>query len=463
MTGTSTLLAALWQSDTAFPNGAFAFSNGVEGGAALDPPLDPGKLDRLLASTLIHRWSRTDRIALLHAFGARDVARLVVIDQRLEAATPVEPLRIGSRRNGSAFLTAHGRLGTPGAAAFRAEIAAGRALGHLAVAQGWVWARCGLDRRSAAAASAYGSAAAMVNAAVRLGAVGAIAAQGVLSRALPLIARPGRRAVRPRRRHGAVQHDALARFGVDPPGPRRDAPVFELSEAPMLLTPTELERLTIFTAAELARKRRGRGLKLNYPEAVALITDEILEGARDGRSVADLMGAGSQILNQDDVMPGVASMVQILQVECVFPDGTKLVTVHEPIRPVEGSDPDPLEPGALVPAMGDITLNAGRRTVSIEAVNTGDRPVQIGSHYHFFEVNKALDFDRAAAFGMRLDIPAGTAVRFEPGQRKDVALVSFGGRREVSGFHGLADGSTDGDDARNAAVAKARAAGFKGA
>ena len=189
MTGTSTLLAALWQSDTAFPNGAFAFSNGVEGGAALDPPLDPGKLDRLLASTLIHRWSRTDRIALLHAFGARDVARLVVIDQRLEVATPVEPLRIGSRRNGSAFLTAHGRLGTPGAAAFRAEIAAGRALGHLAVAQGWVWARCGLDRRSAAAASAYGSAAAMVNAAVRLGAVGAIAAQGVLSRALPLIAR----------------------------------------------------------------------------------------------------------------------------------------------------------------------------------------------------------------------------------------------------------------------------------
>ncbi len=107
----------------------------------------------------------------------------------------------------------------------------------------------------------------------------------------------------------------------------------------MLLTPTELERLTIFTAAELARKRRGRGLKLNHPEAVALITDEILEGARDGRSVADLMGAGSQILNQDDVMPGVASMVQILQVECVFPDGTKLVTVHEPIRPSRAPTP----------------------------------------------------------------------------------------------------------------------------
>ena len=189
MTGTSTLLATLWQSDTAFPNGAFAFSNGLEGAAMLDPPLDSAKLDVLLASTLIHRWNCMDRPALLHAFQARKVERLVAVDQALEAATPVESMRIGSRRNGTAFLTAHGRLDTPGAASFRAEIADGRAFGHLAVAQGWVWARCGLDERSAVAASAYGSAAAMVNAAVRLGAVGAIAAQGALSRALPLIAK----------------------------------------------------------------------------------------------------------------------------------------------------------------------------------------------------------------------------------------------------------------------------------
>ncbi len=231
----------------------------------------------------------------------------------------------------------------------------------------------------------------------------------------------------------------------------------------MLLTPTEMERLTIFTAAELARKRRARGLRLNHPEAVALITDEILEGARDGRSVADLIGSGSTILTAEDVMPGVPSMIAILQVEGVFPDGTKLVTVHEPIRPVEGGEPDPLEPGALVVGEGDIELNAGRRSVTIDAVNTGDRPVQIGSHYHFFEANKAMSFDRAAAFGMRLDIPAGTAVRFEPGQSKTVTLVTYGGRREVTGFHGLADGTTDGDDARDAAIARARAAGFKGA
>ncbi|MDX7950793.1 urease subunit gamma [Lichenihabitans sp. Uapishka_5] len=232
----------------------------------------------------------------------------------------------------------------------------------------------------------------------------------------------------------------------------------------MLLTPTELERLTIFTAAELARKRRGRGLKLNHPEAVALITDEILEGARDGKSVAQMMSFGSTILSQEDVMPGVAAMVPILQVEGVFPDGTKLVTIHEPIRPVEGGAADTLEPGELLPAEGDdIILNAARRSVTISVVNTGDRPVQIGSHYHFFETNKALDFDRAEAFGMRLDIPAGTAVRFEPGQTKDVTLCIYGGRREVTGFHGLSDGPTDTDQARDTALARARAAGFKGA
>ena len=118
----------------------------------------------------------------------------------------------------------------------------------------------------------------------------------------------------------------------------------------MLLTPTELERLTIFTAAELARKRRAKGLKLNHPEAVAIITDEILEGAREGRSVADLMSHGSTILTTADVMPGVASMLPILQVEGVFPDGTKLVTVHEPIRPQAGAPAETLEPGAILAA-----------------------------------------------------------------------------------------------------------------
>ena len=231
----------------------------------------------------------------------------------------------------------------------------------------------------------------------------------------------------------------------------------------MHLTPTELERLTIFNAAELARRRRARGLKLNYPEAVAIITDEILEGARDGRSVADLIGSGSTILTTDDVLPGIAAMMHIIQVECVFPDGTKLVTVHEPIRPAPGAAADPEHPGLVQALDGGIELNAGRRTTRLLAVNTGDRPIQIGSHFHFFEVNKALEFDRSAAFGMRLDIPAGTAVRFEPGASKEVALVEFGGNGELTGLNNLTDGVSSDPAVRAAALARAKARDFRGA
>ncbi|MFC3694394.1 urease subunit gamma [Chenggangzhangella methanolivorans] len=230
----------------------------------------------------------------------------------------------------------------------------------------------------------------------------------------------------------------------------------------MLLTPTELERLTIFTAAELARKRRARGLKMNYPEAVAIITDEILEGARDGRTVADLIGFGATVLTSADVMPGVPAMLHILQVECVFPDGTKLVTVHEPIRPAEGSAADPVQPGETLALDGEIELNEGRPRVTLSATNSGDRPIQIGSHFHFFEVNRAMEFDRAAAFGMRLDIPAGTAVRFEPGQTKEVTLTTFGGNRFVGGLNGLG-GDTTSEDVKREALEKARTAGFRGA
>jgi urease subunit gamma/beta len=231
----------------------------------------------------------------------------------------------------------------------------------------------------------------------------------------------------------------------------------------MLLTPTELERLTIYTAAELARKRQARGLKLNYPETVAIISDAILEGARDGRSVAELMSFGSQILTQSDVMPGVAAMLPVLQVEATFPDGTKLVTVHEPLRPAPGAEVDAVEPGRIVTGEGEIELNAGRPKVTLNVVNTGDRPVQIGSHYHFFEANRALEFDREAAFGMRLDIPAGTAVRLEPGQEKEVTLTTFGGRQIMGGLNGLTGGDARDAKVKKAALERAKAAGFRGA
>ncbi len=231
----------------------------------------------------------------------------------------------------------------------------------------------------------------------------------------------------------------------------------------MLLTPTEMERLTIFTAAQLARRRRAKGLKLNYPEAVAIITDDILEGAREGRSVAEMMSIGSTILTTDDVLPGVAAMLPILQVEGMFDDGTKLVTVHDPIRAPEGAAADSLEPGVITALEGEIELNAGRPAARVRVVNTGDRPVQIGSHYHFFEVNRALDFDRAAAYGMRLDIPAGTAVRFEPGQVREVALVGFGGKQELTGLNDLTQGGALDDSGRSAALARAQAEKFRGA
>ena len=232
----------------------------------------------------------------------------------------------------------------------------------------------------------------------------------------------------------------------------------------MLLTPTETERLLIFSAAELARKRRARGRALNHPEAVALISDEILEGARDGRSVADLISFGATILTTDDVLPGVAAMVPVLQVECTFQDGTKLVTVHDPIRPgAEARSGEEVRPGEILPAEGRIEINAGRPTVEVSVTNTGDRPVQVGSHYHFFEANKDLDFDRAAAFGMRLDIPAGTAVRFAPGEAKEVALVAFGGSGEMVGLNDLTQGSRRSESVKQEALARARARGFKGA
>ena len=230
----------------------------------------------------------------------------------------------------------------------------------------------------------------------------------------------------------------------------------------MLLTPTEMERLTIFTAAELSRKRKAKGLKLNHPEAIAFITDEILEGAREGRSVADLISFGSTLLSTDDVLPGVSDLISMIQVEGTFPDGTKLVTVHDPIRPGK-KKVGGVSPGELDCEEGEVEINAGRRSVTIKVVNTGDRPVQIGSHYHFFETNKALKFNRASAFGLRLDIPAGTAVRFEPGEAKEVILTEFGGTQELYGLNNLTNGQISSQDIKDQAMKRARARGFKGA
>jgi len=117
-------------------------------------------------------------------------------------------------------------------------------------------------------------------------------------------------------------------------------------------------------------------------------------------------------------------------------------------------------PGELLPADDPIEINAGRETASVTVENTGDRPAQVGSHFHFFECNKALKFDREAAYGMRLDIPAGTAIRFEPGCEEDVDLVAYGGNRVLHGMGGLVEGDLDDNEVREAAFERAREAGY---
>lgn len=245
----------------------------------------------------------------------------------------------------------------------------------------------------------------------------------------------------------------------------------------MRLSPQELDKLVLHQAGFLAQKRLARGVRLNYPEAVALIATQLLEFIREGKSVAELMGLGKKLLGRRQVMTGVPEMIPEVQVEGTFADGSKLVTVHFPVSALDGdlslalwgsflplpelgvfgqrasdsgqgtgslsfADPDGV-PGAYSVLPGEVELNSGRRSVSLKVLNTGDRPIQVGSHFHFTETNRALVFDRLASLGMRLDIPAGTAVRFEPGEAKTVNLVEIAGQRIVRGGNALVDGPAD--------------------
>jgi urease subunit gamma/beta len=247
----------------------------------------------------------------------------------------------------------------------------------------------------------------------------------------------------------------------------------------MHLSPREIDKLMLHQAGVLAQKRLARGVRLNHPEAVALIATQILEFIRDGRSVAELMDLGRQFLGRRQVVSGVPEMIHEVQVEGTFPDGTKLVTVHHPIVAEDGNlelalygsflpvpdlslfgpaDSDPT-PGERQVAMQSIELNAGRPTVTLAVTNLGDRPIQVGSHYHFIETNPKLRFDRAAAYGKRLDIPAGTAVRFEPGETKTVTLVDIAGNRIIHGGNNLADGAVS-DEGRDQTMQRVLDVGF---
>ena len=236
----------------------------------------------------------------------------------------------------------------------------------------------------------------------------------------------------------------------------------------------------LHNAGFLSQKRLARGVRLNYPESIALIATQLLEFIRDGKSVAELMDLGRQFLGRRQVQDGVPGMIAEVQVEGTFPDGTNLVTVHHPVVEEDGNlelalygsfldipdlevfgsvDDDAEQPGACEAAEGELELNEGRESVSLEVSTLGDRPVQVGSHYHFVETNKGLSFDRAAAYGMRLDIPAGTAVRFEPGDTKTVDLVAIGGNRVIRGGNNLADGAVS-DEGRDETLKQIADRGF---
>jgi urease subunit gamma/beta len=154
---------------------------------------------------------------------------------------------------------------------------------------------------------------------------------------------------------------------------------------------------------------------------VALICDEVMEEARAGRGYDEVVAHGMQVLTEEDVMEGVAELASTISVEPLFDDGTKLVVLHKPIRKVRAATQKPVI--VSEPALpGTITINAGKPTITLTVTNTSDHPVQITSHMPFWEINKRMQFDRAGARGYHLDIPAGGAIRWEPGETKEVQL-----------------------------------------
>jgi urease subunit gamma/beta len=200
--------------------------------------------------------------------------------------------------------------------------------------------------------------------------------------------------------------------------------------AAMRLTAWEEERILIFSAAELARRRRARGIPLNQPEAVAIICDEMLEAARDGATYEEIETAGRAALTAADVVPGVRELIDAVRLEVLMGDGTRLVVVLDPLGGTSGAEPAPDGPGAIVAggapeaaAVGRAPEHRERR--ELEVRSTSRRVIRISSHYPFERVNPRLEFDRVQATGFRLDIPAGETLRWSPGETKRVRLVRY--------------------------------------
>lgn len=188
----------------------------------------------------------------------------------------------------------------------------------------------------------------------------------------------------------------------------------------MHLNATELERLTLITTAEMARRNRSQGKRLTHAEAVALISDEVLSAARKGAPHADLVEYGRSLLTTDDVEPGVEDLVPFVRLESCITENGKRITVLDPIRPGRGSKT--LAAAVAAPGQGAIE----RERITLDVLNASDRVIHVRSHAHFYEAHHALKFDRQASIGMQLDRPAGASTRFEPGEITRVTLVRDG-------------------------------------
>ena len=221
----------------------------------------------------------------------------------------------------------------------------------------------------------------------------------------------------------------------------------------MRLLPREQNRLQVFLAAELARRRRARGLLLGQAEAVALISDEVMEAARDGLGYDAVEQHGYEILEPSDVLEDVPQLVGRIELEALFADGYRLIVLHDPIA---AHAPPSLDAEFPQPEW----LEGG---MPLTITNEGDVPVALTSHFHVFEANRRLRFDRRSAWGMRSAVAAGVKVVLEPGETREIRLLPIGGDRVVRGHGGLVDGPLDAPGALDAALALARERGYRGA
>ena len=199
----------------------------------------------------------------------------------------------------------------------------------------------------------------------------------------------------------------------------------------MRLTAWEEERLLIFSAAELARRHRDAGLPLNHPEAVALICDAVLEAARAGGSYAEAEDAGRTAVSRDELMPGVAELVDEVRIEALFGDGPRLIVLGDPLgAPATEAEAATERPGAVRSDRTPADPTAGLEKQTLTVRNDSRRVVRVSSHYPFERVNPRLAFDRAAAAGFRLDLAAGDTQRWAPGETREVRLVRYAGGGE---------------------------------